>query len=82
MQKNKVVSKICYNTVIVFSELLATVGLDVGLPAFQLPMFAKMWRTAEKRCLFYYGIHAFVKSKPALPTRSGRSLRAAARFAS
>ena len=59
-------------------------GLEVGLPAFQLPSFAKcdalpkrgLWDRLSKETM------PFVKSKPALPTRSLKPLRAAARFTS
>ena len=96
-----VVSKICYNTVIVLSVVLCDCcqpmnhcwdwafsksELDVWLPAFELPMFPKMWRTAERRfvvhvCLrnpfppFLCGIPSFQ------PIRSSRFLRAAVRSA-
>ena len=58
-------------------------GLEVGLPAFQLPMFAKCDALKEicSTCLSKEST-PFVKSKPPLPTRSLRSLRAAARSTS
>ena len=88
----------CYNTVIVLSVVLcdcckptsnfwdwafSNSGLEVGLPAFQLPMFAQC-AALQKRDLcdmFVSGIHAFCTVKAATPycTRSLRSLRAAAR---
>ena len=57
-------------------------ALEVGLPAFQLPMFAKC-DALPRGDLFemlVWGIHAFCKiyCKPPLTTRSLRSLRAAA----
>ena len=55
----------------------------MGLPAFQLPIFAKCDALKEicSRCLSQESM-PFVKSKPPLPTRSLRSLRAAARSTS
>ena len=71
-----VVSKICCNTVIVLSVVVwdcckptnncrdwafSNSGLEVGLPAFQLPMFAKCDALPKGDLLdmFVYGIHAF-----------------------
>ena len=54
-------------------------GLEVGLPAFQLPMFSKcdaLPKTDFCDCLSKESM-AFVKSKPPLPTTSLRLLRAA-----
>ena len=73
-----VVSKICCNTVIVLSVVVwdcckptnncrdwafSNSGLEVGLPAFQLPMFAKCDALPKGDLLdmFVYGIHAFCK---------------------
>ena len=60
-------------------------GLEAGLPAFQLPMLAKR-DTAEKRFVrhvcFRNPCLLNVKSKPPLPSRSLRSLRAAVRSTS
>ena len=52
-------------------------GLEVGLPAFQLPMFAKCDALKEicSTCLSKEST-PFVRSKPPLPTRSLRFLRA------
>ena len=60
-------------------------GLEVGLPAFQLPMFVKCNALPKGDLfsmmdMFVKGNPCFLsKSKPPLPTRSLRSLRAAAR---
>ena len=53
-------------------------GLEVGLRAFQLPMFAKCDAVPERDlCDMFVEESAFLwKSKPPLPTRSLRSLRA------
>ena len=56
-------------------------GLEVGLPAFQLPMFAKCDALKEIGSTSKESM-PFVKSKPPLPTRSLRSLSAAARSTS
>ena len=55
----------------------------MGLPAFQLQIFAKCDALKEicSTCLSQESM-PFVKSKPPLPTRSLRSLRAAARSTS
>ena len=70
-----VVSKICYNTVIVLSVVLrecceptntcqdwafSNSGLDMGLPAFQLPMFAKCDALPKGDLfhMFVWGIHS------------------------
>ena len=84
MQRNKVVSKICYNTVIVFSELLATVGWTWGCQPFTYPCSQNVMYCREEICSTYLSKESmpFVKSKPPLPTRSLQSLRAAARSAS
>ena len=72
-----VVSKICYKTVIVLSVVLrecckptnacrdwasSNSGLDVWLPAFQLPMFPKCdaLPKRDERDIFVYAIHVFV----------------------
>ena len=57
-------------------------GLEAGLPAFQLPMFAKCDALKEICSTCAEESMPFVKSKPPLPTRSLRSLRAAARSTS
>ena len=100
-----VVSKICYNTVIVLSvvlwgyvsaanqwtiveiELLANSGLEAGLPAFQLPIFAKRDGLPKGDLLdmFFKGIHCRLflgVSKHPLSTRSLRLLRAKGRSTS
>ena len=97
-----VVSKICYNAVIVLSVVLcdcckpmnncrdwafSNSGLEVGLPAFQLPMFANVTHCRKEICSTCLSKESmpfdpFVKSKPPLPTRSLRFLRAAARSTS
>ena len=60
-------------------------GLEVGRPAFQLPVFEKCDSLPKKEicstCLSKEFM-PFVKSKPPLPTRSLRSLRAVARSTS
>ena len=85
-----VVSKICYNTVIVLSVVLSDCckpmnnfwdwafsnsGLEVGLPAYQLPTFAKCHAVPNEicgTCLFQESIPGipFWNSKHPLPTRS------------
>ena len=85
-----VVSKICCNAVIVLSVVLcdcckpmnscrgwafSNSGLEVGLPAFQLPMFAKVTHCRKEICSTCLSkesmpFEPFVKSKPPLPTRS------------
>ena len=59
-------------------------GLEVGLPAFQPPLFAECHALPKRGLCDMLSKESmpFVKSKPALPTRSLRSLRAAARFTS
>ena len=62
-------------------------GFEVGRPAFQLSMFAKCYalpQRIEKRFLRDVCLRTmlFRASKPTLPTRSLRSLRTAAHFAS
>ena len=59
-------------------------GLEVGLPAFQLTSFAKCHALPKRGLcdMLSKESRPFVKSKPALPTRSLRSLRAAARSTS
>ena len=92
-------SKICCNAVIVLSVVpcccckpmnswrdwaFSNSGLEVGLPAFQRPMFAKVTHCRQEICSTCLSKESmpfdpFVKSKPPLPTRSLRSLRAVAR---
>ena len=60
-----VVSKICYNLLIVLlcdcCKLLAFVGWKRGCQPFSLPTFAKAWRTAERR----FFIHVCLKESMA-----------------
>ena len=81
-----VVSQNCYNNVssmTAANKAFSLRGLEAGLPAFQLPMFAKCDALKEicSTCLSKESM-PFVKSKPPLPTRSLRSPRAAARSTS
>ena len=93
-----VVSKICYNAVIVLAVLQSDCckpmnncrgcvfilrGLEVGLPAFQLPMFAECHALPKEisgTCLFRESIPPFpfgIFNHP-IPTRSLSFLNAAA----
>ena len=87
-EKQRVWSQFCYcdcckPTSNFWDWAFSNSGLEVGLPAFQLPMVRKCAALPKRDLcdMFVWGIHAFCKVKAATPycTRSLRSLRAAAR---